>query len=111
MRHLLVVLLAACGPMPTTPDDAGDDAGAGNASVRFTLTWQTPSCEACTASADVAPEDLAAVRVSFSSTLNGWACNVRDTAADCTYRCGRPPGTADAGCAWAPCLGGPLECR
>lgn len=111
MRYLALLALAACGPMPTMPDASVQDAGP----VRFTLTWQTPSCEACMASADVAPSDVAAVRASFNSTLNGWACaldeNDAGVSANCTYRCGRPPGTADAGCAWTPCLGGPLECR
>jgi len=113
MRKLALLLLAACGPIPTTPDasdDAGYDAGAPDASVRFTLTWQTPSCMACSASAEVAASDVAGVRAGLSSTLNGWMCSTTETSADCTYRCAAPPGT-DGGCAWTPCVGGPLNCR
>jgi len=118
MRKLALLLLAACGPMPTLPDaseDAGYDAGAADASVRVTLTWQTPSCMACQASADVAASDVAGFRNGLSSSLNGWMCALSESdagvSADCTYRCGRPPGTSDAGCAFVPCVGGPLMCR
>lgn len=112
MRYLLLVLLAACGPMPM-PDageDAGSDAGADAGAVHMTLTWQTATCMACQASADVAAHDVAGVRASLNSSLNGWMCTTSDMAIDCTYRCANPPGT-DGGCGWTPCLGGPLVCR
>ncbi len=119
MRYAML-LLAACGPMPSTDagHDAGSDAGSdAGQTVRITLAWRDSACMACTSSRDFAPDDAEAIRASFNSTLNDWACRIDESdagvAIDCAPRCGLPSRT-DAGvfgCDWAPCLDGPLVCR